>query len=160
MPDCRRVRQNLPMPAQVSFKLGGSQRDWLTLRRRDNPFSAVGGPLPQITIPLEARVSDRGVSVEILRLAFDLKIGTTLVGQGEIGPNTYLRTEPSYLPATATCPQPATGACCARDGTCSVRTNLQCTAAHGIYRGDNVTCASAGCVATFCASRTRNRPID
>ena len=101
------MRQNLPMPTQVSFKLGGSQRDWLTLRRSDNPFSAVGGPLPQITIPLEARVSDRGVSVEILRLAFDLKIGTTLVGQGEIGPNTYLRTEPSYLPATATCPQTA-----------------------------------------------------
>jgi hypothetical protein len=95
------------MPTQVSFKLGGSQRDWLTVRRSDNPFGAVGGPLPQITIPLEARVSDRGVTVEILRLAFDLKVGTTLVGQGEIGPNTYLRTEPSYFPATATCPQTA-----------------------------------------------------
>jgi hypothetical protein len=91
------------MQTQVSFKLGGSQRDWLTLRRSgDNPFGAVGGPLPQITIPLEARVADRGVTVEILRLAFDLKIGGTLVGQGEIGPDTYLRTEPSYLPATAT----------------------------------------------------------
>jgi hypothetical protein len=96
------------MQTQVSFKLGGSQRDWLTLRRSgDNPFGAVGGPLPQITIPLEARVADRGVAVEILRLAFDLKIGGTLVGQGEIGPNTYLRTEPGYLPATATCPQAA-----------------------------------------------------
>jgi hypothetical protein len=68
------MRQNLPMPTQVSFKLGGSQRDWRTLRQSDNPFSAVGGPLPQITIPLEARVSDRGVSIEILRLAFDLNL--------------------------------------------------------------------------------------
>src|ERR1700759_649661 len=101
------MRQNPPMPTEVSFKLGGSQRDWITLRRSDNPFSAVGGPVPQITVPLEARVSDRGVSVEILRLAFDLKIGTTLVGQGEIGPITYLRTDPSYFPATATCPQTA-----------------------------------------------------
>ena len=107
---CRRrlvggLRQNHSVATQLSFKLGGAQRDWLTLRRSDNPFSATGGPLPQITIPLEARVTDRGIEIEILRLAFDLKIGRTLVGQGEIGPYSYLRTDPTYLPATATCPQ-------------------------------------------------------
>jgi hypothetical protein len=95
------------MATQVSFKLGASHRDWLVLRRSDNPFGATGGPLPQITIPLEARVSDRDISVEILRLAFDLKLGSALVAQGEIGPYTFLRTEPSYLQAIATCPQTA-----------------------------------------------------
>jgi hypothetical protein len=92
---------------QLSFKLGGAQRDWLTLRRSDNQFSAMGGPVPQITIPLEARVTDRDIEIEILRLAFDLKIGRTLVGQGEVGPCSYLRTDPTYLQATATCPQVA-----------------------------------------------------
>jgi hypothetical protein len=93
---------------QLSFKLGGSQRDWLILRRSaDNPFSATVGPLPQITVPLEARVIERDIDIEILRLAFDLKIGNMLVGQGEIGPYSYLRTDGNYLPATATCPQAA-----------------------------------------------------
>jgi len=59
---------------QVSFKLGGSQRDWLIPRRSaDNPFSATAGPLPQITVPLEARVIERDIDIEILRLAFDLR---------------------------------------------------------------------------------------
>ncbi|HLI50727.1 MAG TPA: hypothetical protein VKU87_02960 [Thermomicrobiaceae bacterium] len=95
------------MTTQLSFKLGASQREWLTLRRSDNPFGATGGPLPQITIPLEARVTDRDIEIEILRLAFDLKIGNTLVGQGEFGPYSYLRTDPTYLQAAATCPQAA-----------------------------------------------------
>lgn len=99
--------QNHPVATQLSFKLGGSQREWLTLRRSDNPFGVTGGPLPQITIPLEARVTERGIDIEILRLAFDLKIRTMLVGQGEIGPYSYLRTDPDYLSATATCPQTA-----------------------------------------------------
>jgi hypothetical protein len=101
------LRQNRPVTTQVSFKLGASHRDWLILRRSDNPFAATGGPLPQIAVPIEARVTDRDIAIEILRLAFDLKIGSTLVGQGEIGPYTYLHTEPTYLQATATCPQTA-----------------------------------------------------
>jgi len=102
------LRQNHPVATQVSFRLGSSQREWLTLRRSgDNPFAATGGPLPQITIPLEARITERGISVEILRLGFNLKIGNTIVGQGEIGPYAYLGTEPNYLPAIATCPQAA-----------------------------------------------------
>jgi hypothetical protein len=62
---------------------------------------------------------ERDIEIEILRLAFDLKIGNTLVGQGEIGPSTYLGTRENYVPATATClqaalsylinPQPPTG---------------------------------------------------
>jgi hypothetical protein len=101
------LRQNHLVTTQLSFKLGGSQREWLTLRRSDNPFDATGGPLTRITIPLEGRVTERDIEVEILRLAFDLKIGSTLVGQGELGPYSYLRTDPNYLPATATCPQTA-----------------------------------------------------
>lgn len=96
------MRHNLPVATQLSFKLGSSQREWLTLRRSDNPFGATGGPLSLITIRLEARVTERGIEVEILRLAFDLKIGNTLVGQGEIGPYSYLHTNPNYLAATAT----------------------------------------------------------
>jgi hypothetical protein len=101
------LRQNNFVTTQLSFKLGSAHRDWLTLRRSDNPFGATGGPLPQVTIPLEARVTDRDIEIEILRLAFDLKVGRILVGQGEIGPYSYLRTDPTYLQATATCPQAA-----------------------------------------------------
>jgi hypothetical protein len=93
---------------ELSFKLGESHREWLTLRGNShNPFGTTGGPLPRLTIPLEAQVSERGIDVEILRLAFDLKIRNVLVGEGEIGPYSYLRTRPNYLPATATCPQSA-----------------------------------------------------
>jgi hypothetical protein len=99
---CARI---LPMATQLTFKLSGSQRDWLMLRGGNNPFGATGGPLPQVTVPLEARVMERDIEIEILRLAFDLKIGNTLIGQGEIGPYSYLRTTENYLPATATCPQ-------------------------------------------------------
>ena len=96
------------MTTQLSFKLSGSHRDWLILRRAgDNPFGAAAGPLPQITVPLEARVTDRDIEVEILHLAFDMKIRDVLVGQGELGPYSYLRTDPTYLQATATCPQAA-----------------------------------------------------
>lgn len=91
---------------QLSFKLGLSQRDLLVLRGSNvNPLGATGGPLPQITVPLEARVTKDDIKIDILRLAFDLKIGSTLVGQGELGPCTYLHTNENYLPATATCPQ-------------------------------------------------------
>jgi hypothetical protein len=95
------------MTTQVSFKLGGSQREWVTLRGGNNPFGATAGPLPQITVPLEAQVAERGIEIEMLRLASDLKIGNTLIGQGELGPYSYLRTSVNYLPATATCPQAA-----------------------------------------------------
>ena len=96
------------MPTQLSFKLAGSQREWLILRMSaSNPFSATGGPLPRLTIPLEARLTEQGIDIEILRFAFDLKLGTTVIGQGEIGPVTYLRTSEHYIPAMATCPREA-----------------------------------------------------
>jgi hypothetical protein len=92
------LRQNHPVATQVSFRLDSSRREWLPIRRSgDNPLGASGGPLPQITIPLEARITDRGISVEILRLGFNLKIGNTLVGQGEIGPYTFLGTDMALL---------------------------------------------------------------
>ena len=56
------LRRNHFVTTQLAFKLGGA-----------------------ITIPLEARVTDRDIEIEILRLAFDLKIGRTLVGQGRSG---------------------------------------------------------------------------
>jgi hypothetical protein len=92
---------------QLSFKLGSAQRDWFTLKGGTNPYDATGGPLPQVTVPLEARVTERGIEVEILRLAFDLKIGNTLIGQGELGPYSYLGTTENYLPVKVTCPQTA-----------------------------------------------------
>jgi hypothetical protein len=95
------------MPTPLSFHLGASMRDWLTLRMSTNPFSATGGPLLRITIPLEARLAERGIEVEILRLKFDLKLGNAVVGQGEIGPITGLSAQERYFLATATCPQEA-----------------------------------------------------
>jgi hypothetical protein len=80
---------------------------WLSLRGSTNPFSAAAGPVPQITIPLEVRAADRGIQVELLRLSFGLKIGQTLVGQGELGPYRLAGTDYTYLPVTATCPQAA-----------------------------------------------------
>lgn len=97
----------VPMSMELSFKLGASARQWLTLRGNTNPLSATGGPLPRVTIPLEARVTADGIEIRILRLAFDLKLGSTLVGQGEIGPCTYLCADYGYLPVTATCPRDA-----------------------------------------------------
>jgi hypothetical protein len=101
------VGQNLCMSTLLSFHLGSSLRDWLMLRMSTNPFSATGGPLPQITIPLEVRLAEQGIDIEILRFTFDLKLGNTLVGQGEIGPITRLSTRDRYFTATATCPRDA-----------------------------------------------------
>jgi len=95
------------MSTQLSINLRGSHRQWLILRSHTNPFSATDGPLPQITIPLEARLTEQDIKIDLLHLGFDLKLGNTLVGQGEIGPYTSLRTDESYIPAKATCPQAA-----------------------------------------------------
>jgi hypothetical protein len=95
------------MPTRVSFHFGGSPRDWLTLRTNTNPFSAVGGPLPRLNIPLEARVTDAGIDIQILRLPFDLKLANVVVGQGEIGPITSLGTSERTFSASATCPREA-----------------------------------------------------
>lgn len=95
------------MSTWLSFRLGASQRDWLTLRMSTNPFGATGGPMPRITIPLEARLAEPDIQVEILRFMFDLKLGNVLVGQGEIGPLTSLNTHDRYFPAIATCPRDA-----------------------------------------------------
>jgi hypothetical protein len=49
----------------------------------------------------------------------------------------------------ANCPQPpARGACCVTTPNgllCSVRTQVQCTLAGGVYRGDGVPCAASTC---------------
>jgi hypothetical protein len=95
------------MPTQLSLRLPGSHRDFLSLRMSTNPFSATAGPLPRHNIPLEARLTDREIEVEILRLMFDLKLGNTVVGQGEIGPITYLSTGDRPFTAVATCPREA-----------------------------------------------------
>jgi hypothetical protein len=95
------------MSTQVSFHFGASHRDWLTLRASTNPFSATGGPLLRLNVPLEARLSDRDIEVDILRFLFDLQLGNTVIGQGEIGPIDYLSTSERYVTAVATCPQEA-----------------------------------------------------
>lgn len=95
------------MPTQVSFSLAGSHRTLFTLRMSTNPFSATGGPLPRLNIPLEARLTDRDIEVDILRFLFDLKLGNVFIGQGEIGPITHVSTSERYFTAVATCPREA-----------------------------------------------------
>ena len=101
------LRHNRWMATELSFSFGSSTRQWLTLRGNTNPLSAADGPVPRITIPLEARVAERGIDVEILRLGFDLKLGATLIGQGELGPSAHLSTGYTYIPVLASCPQAA-----------------------------------------------------
>lgn len=85
-----------------------SGRPWLTLRRSTNPLSAAGGPVPQILLPLEARLTLPGTEGQILRLAVDASIGTVdssvLVGRGEIGPLSHLGTDDYLFSATVACP--------------------------------------------------------
>ncbi len=52
-----------------------------------------------------------------------------------------------FDPACIGCgpPPPATGACCAPDGTCSVETEAACLLAGGTYQGDGVSCGSVTC---------------
>jgi hypothetical protein len=79
----------------------------MTFQGSTNPVSAEGGPLPRVGIPLLARLLEPGIDIEVLRLAFDLKIGSVLVGQGEIGPLTQLRTDDTHITVWASCPQTA-----------------------------------------------------
>lgn len=95
------------MPTQLSFSLAGSHRSWLTLRMSTNQFGAVGGPLPRLTIPLEARATERDIEIDILRFPFDFKLGNVVIGQGEIGPITHLGTSERTFTASTTCPQEA-----------------------------------------------------
>jgi hypothetical protein len=95
------------MPTLVSFSLAGSHRTSFTLRMSTNPFSATGGPLLRLNIPLEARLTDRDIEVDILRFLLDLKLGNVVIGQGEIGPITYVSTSERYFTAVATCPREA-----------------------------------------------------
>lgn len=95
------------MPTQVSFSLAGSHRTSFTLRMSTNPFSASGGPLPRLNIPLEARLTDQDIEVDILRFLFDLKLGNVVIGQGEIGSITHVSTSERYFTAVATCPREA-----------------------------------------------------
>jgi hypothetical protein len=63
------------MPPQLSISLAGSHRQWLILRPSTNPITVTGGPLTRISLPLEARVTEQDIEIQILRLAFDLKLG-------------------------------------------------------------------------------------
>jgi hypothetical protein len=95
------------MPQQLQLYLPGFHRHWLTIRRGTNPLTASGGPMVRLGLPLEARLTDKLVKIQILRLPFDLTLGTTLIGQGEIGPLMHLRTDETPFTAWATCPQAA-----------------------------------------------------
>jgi hypothetical protein len=55
--------------------------------------------------------------------------------------------------ADVACSPPATGACCAGDGSCSVDLQPECVAAGGIYSGDDTTCSPNRCpqLGTCCA---------
>ena len=58
------------MSMELSFRLVplALTRQWLTLRGHTNPLSATGGLLPRITIPIEARVTERGIDIQVLRM--------------------------------------------------------------------------------------------
>jgi len=96
------------MPNRLYVNLPSGSRPWLSLRRSTNPLSATGGPVPQILLPLEARIMLAGVDGQVLRLAFDASLGTTdrsvLIGRGEFGPLSYLGTDEYPFSAAVTCP--------------------------------------------------------
>jgi hypothetical protein len=91
---------------QLHFKLPSGQ-SWLMLRLSTNPLAASGGPVPQIKLPLEARVLLPGVEGEVLRLAFDVRLGRggdeVLIGHGEVGPISHLKNDEYPFSAPATC---------------------------------------------------------
>lgn len=95
------------MPPQLAFGSPNFPRQLLSIRMSTNPITATGGPLLRLGLPLEARILTSGVEIQLLRLVFDLKLGTTLIGQGEAGPLMYLRTDEHYFTAWATCPREA-----------------------------------------------------
>lgn len=96
------------MSDRLYFNLPLGSRPWLSLRRSTNPLSATGGPVPQIHLPLEARLLIPNIEGQILRLTFDASLGTTdngvLIGRGEIGPISHLGTDEYPLSAAMTCP--------------------------------------------------------
>lgn len=80
-----------------------SGRPWLSLRRSTNPLSAAGGPLPQISLPIEARLLLPNLQGEILRLSCDVRLGDVLIGRGELGPITGLNTDEYPISVAVTC---------------------------------------------------------
>jgi hypothetical protein len=92
--------------SSLSFVLA-SREPWLVLRPSTNPFSAKSGPMPQVLIPIDARLMQEGMAARILRLAFDLILDSTLIGQGEVGPMDLDGTHDYHLTAKAVCPRDA-----------------------------------------------------
>jgi hypothetical protein len=94
------------MSTSLTFSLP-SRHQWLVLRAGTNPFSAIGGPLPRVGIPIEARIMQEGVEARVLRLAFDVSLGDVLIGRGELGPVGLRGTEEYPISAIAVCPREA-----------------------------------------------------
>ncbi|MER7418070.1 hypothetical protein ABT346_15030 [Micromonospora peucetia] len=90
------------MSMPLTFKLP-SGRPWLSLRRSTNPLAAAGGPLPQIWLPIEARLLLPDLQGEILRLSCEARLGDVLIGRGELGPITGLSTNDYPTPVAVTC---------------------------------------------------------
>lgn len=63
------------MAARLDVYLASARRSSLALQGSTNPVNAEGGPLPRVGVPLVARILESGIEIEVLRLAFDLKIG-------------------------------------------------------------------------------------
>ena len=104
--DLDQLWHSYAVSTQLYFNLD-SGRQFLTIRGGNNPASATGGPLPRISLPIEVRLKDDRVKAEILRLSFDVLLGSVLVGQGEIGPVPYITTDDQHVQASFTCPQAA-----------------------------------------------------
>jgi hypothetical protein len=95
------------MPQYVQIGIPGTSRYTLVIRTGTNPITAAGGPVPRIGLPLEARLTDTDIEIQVLRLSFDLQLNDVVIGHGEIGPLMHLRTDEHYFSAWATCPYEA-----------------------------------------------------
>jgi DNA/RNA endonuclease YhcR with UshA esterase domain len=101
-----------------------------------DPSSCPGEPSPTVTAGTEAGAEPTG------------GIGGVGLRQGTAAqaPTLWidgLRIGLSWLDVV--CGTPTTGACCAADGSCSVQTQADCTAAGGVYSGAGTSCSPNLC---------------
>jgi len=95
------------------------------------------------TSPVLAELPFQGSTPESSWGPVALTAGTTyywrVVAKNDAG------TAPGPVWSFTTRVEEVTGACCAGDGSCSVRTEDQCTAAGGTYQGDGTSCSPNPC---------------
>ena len=86
----------------------------------------------RITYPCDARNGDIN--------------GDGTYGQGSFGDINPFVQLLSSAPLPIPCPQSAQGACCSAGSVCQMRTATECSAASGVYQGDNRPCEPNPCI--------------